>query len=227
MTVIAFPARATYFVARNVDGNIAHIGVTSPVNVTTTGQPIFEATEDETEHLAHCVPVMDTLPELPGEGESLTAGDIYRYGDTVLMVRQDHTRMHFEPSETPALFLTVNSTLDWVVGEQVQIGNRRLHEGVWYEAVQAHVTQADWTPPSVPALWAVVPEEPGEVIQPWSQGGGTGTAGSYNLGDQVTHDNPNDGGAIWVYESAINANTTEPGRDGTFDRWWTPLEPVA
>ena len=31
---------------------------------------------------------------------------------------------------------------------------------------------------------------------------------------------------IWIYESAIDANTTEPGRDGTFDRYWTPVEPV-
>ena len=59
-------------------------------------------------------------------------------------------------------------------------------------------------------------------VGPWVSGGGSGTAGSYNLGDQVTHDNPNDAGKIWIYQSAIPANTTQPGRDSTFDRWWTP-----
>jgi len=31
---------------------------------------------------------------------------------------------------------------------------------------------------------------------------------------------------VWIYESAIAANTTEPGNDGTFDRFWTPIEAV-
>jgi hypothetical protein len=70
----------------------------------------------------------------------------------------------------------------------------------------------------------IVPPAP--PVAPWTQGGGTGVAGSYNLGDQVTHDNPNDGGNIWLYQSAIAANTTQPGRDGTFNRWWTPIERV-
>jgi hypothetical protein len=60
----------------------------------------------------------------------------------------------------------------------------------------------------------------------WVLGGGTGTSGAYILNAEVTHDNPNDGGNIWLYRSNLAANTTEPGRDGTFDRWWEPVEPV-
>jgi hypothetical protein len=224
MSEINKPERATYYVARAADGSILHEGVTLPGQVTTSGQPVFETATEETEHLANLTPYAAALPELPNVGERLEAGTVYRYGEAVLMVRQTHDRTHFEPSETPALFLTVNDSLDWIAGEQVQVGTRRLYDGAWYQAVQAHVTQAEWTPPTVPALWALVEEEP--EIAPWTQGGGTGVAGSYNLGDQVTHDNPNDGGNIWLYESAINANTTEPGRDGTFDRWWTPIERV-
>jgi hypothetical protein len=97
---------------------------------------------------------------------------VYRYGEAVLMVRQTHDRTHFEPSETPALFLTVNDSLDWIAGEQVQVGTRRLYAGAWYQAVQAHVTQADWTPPSVPALWALVEEEP-EPGEEWIDTGVT------------------------------------------------------
>ncbi|MCA9326884.1 hypothetical protein KC976_04820, partial [Candidatus Saccharibacteria bacterium] len=54
----------------------------------------------------------------------------------------------------------------------------------------------------------------------------TGAHDAYSIGDEVIHDNPNDGGADWLYRSNIGANTTEPGRDGTFDRWWLPVEAV-
>lgn len=62
------------------------------------------------------------------------------------------------------------------------------------------------------------------TIEPWVQP--TGAHNAYAVGARVTHDNPNAGGAIWIYESKIPANTTEPGRDGTFDRWWQPISPV-
>jgi hypothetical protein len=43
----------------------------------------------------------------------------------------------------------------WTTGEYVGIGSIREHGGTDYRCVQAHVTQGDWTPPAVPALWAV------------------------------------------------------------------------
>lgn len=64
----------------------------------------------------------------------------------------------------------------------------------------------------------------GPTVQPWVQP--TGAHDAYAIGSRVTHDNPNAGGAIWVYESKIPANTTQPGRDGTFDRWWQPIQPA-
>jgi hypothetical protein len=64
------------------------------------------------------------------------------------------------------------------------------------------------------------------TAEPWSLGGGTGTAGSYNLNDEVTHPNAQDSGNVWLFRSKIPANTTEPGTDGTFHRWWEPVEPV-
>ena len=100
-------------------------------------------------------------PELPTEGW-LEVGDVYRHGDQLLIVRQSHNRTHFDPSDTPALFMIKNTTENWIAGEQVQVGTRRMFDGVWYEAIQAHVTQADWTPPTVPALWAAVSAPPVE-----------------------------------------------------------------
>ena len=46
----------------------------------------------------------------------------------------------------------------WVVGEQVEPGDRRYYEPtqLLYKCRQAHNTQADWTPDKTPAMWAVV-----------------------------------------------------------------------
>lgn len=46
----------------------------------------------------------------------------------------------------------------WVVGEQVEPGDRRFYEPtqLLYKCRQAHTTQADWTPDQTPALWAVI-----------------------------------------------------------------------
>jgi hypothetical protein len=101
-------------------------------------------------------------PDLPDEGW-LEVGDVYHYGDQLLIVRQSHNRMHFDPSDTPALFWVKNTTSgpggiqEWIVGEQVAVGDLRTYEGITYVCIQAHTTQAGWTPPVVPALWGVAP----------------------------------------------------------------------
>lgn len=43
----------------------------------------------------------------------------------------------------------------WIVGEAVQVGDVREWDGTAVECIQAHTTQADWTPDVVPALWKV------------------------------------------------------------------------
>ena len=68
--------------------------------------------------------------------------------------------------------------MDWIAGEQVSVGTLRVYGGDTYRCIQAHVTQSDWTPPAVPALWAiVVPSGPGE----WAIGV------AYSIGDEVTY----------------------------------------
>jgi hypothetical protein len=100
-------------------------------------------------------------PPLPGVGEPLEAGVIYSYGDICLMVRQSHNRMHYDPLDTPALFIVwredAGEALEWIAGEQVYVGTWRTYDDALYECLQQHVTQADWTPDVVPALWRVVP----------------------------------------------------------------------
>lgn len=51
----------------------------------------------------------------------------------------------------------------WVVGEQVEPGDRRYYEptGLLYKVRegQGHTTQADWPPDQTPAMWAVIDVE--------------------------------------------------------------------
>lgn len=106
---------------------------------------------------------------------------LYRYGAEVVMVRQSHYRTGHAPRDVPALFIVwredAASVLEWIAGEQVHVGTRRLYAGAEYECLQAHVTQSDWTPPSVPALWRkVVP--PGAEWQPYV---------AYAIGAEVTY----------------------------------------
>lgn len=56
----------------------------------------------------------------------------------------------------------------WTVGEAVEVGDRRYYAHRLYKVVQAHTTQADWTPDKTPALWAVVgdPGETGTIDDP-------------------------------------------------------------
>ena len=87
----------------------------------------------------------------------------------------------------------------WVSGTAYEIGDRRQYDGLLYRCVQAHTSQADWTPPSVPALWVRTSiEEWPEWIQP------TGAHDAYNIDDKVTHNTKH-----WI--STIDANIWEPG----------------
>lgn len=127
----------------------------------------------------------DAFPPLPDSGW-LEAGNIYQYEGAAVIVRQSHYRTIYTPADTPALFIVyreaADTVLDWVAGEQVQVGTRRVYDGVTYECLQAHVTQEDWTPPAVPALWRVVVEEPEEpTVAAWA------AYTAYKIGDVVTY----------------------------------------
>lgn len=75
--------------------------------------------------------------------------------------------------------------------------------------VQAHTTQADWTPPTVPALWAAVRQTEGPTVDPWVQP--TGSQDAYQVGDRVTFE-----GQTW--ESTINGNVWSPA---AYPQGWT------
>ena len=122
------------------------------------------------------------FPPLPDSGW-LEQGAIYAYGGVCVMVRQPHNRTIYPPDQTPALFVVYRpgeGVLDWIAGEPVEIGIHRMYGGTEYVCLQKHVTQSDWTPPAVPALWRVyTPTPPSE--SPWAY------PIAYKIGDIVTY----------------------------------------
>lgn len=161
----------------------------------------------EVEFMAAAVAAVGTFDALPAAGTPLLRGEIYSYGAGLLyMVRQDHTRTEHDPETVPALFIRyredASGPMDWIAGEQVSVGTLRVYGGDTYRCIQAHVTQSDWTPPAVPALWAiVVPSGPGE----WAVGV------AYSIGDEVTYNGAN--------YRCIQAHTSQAG-------WMPPAVPA-
>lgn len=87
----------------------------------------------------------------------------------------------------------------WETDTQYAVGDRRQYNGLLYRCVQAHTSQADWTPPAVPALWVrTSTDEWPEWIQP------TGAHDAYEKGAKVSHN-----GKHWIND--IDANVYEPG----------------
>jgi len=97
-------------------------------------------------------------------GATYAVDDLVSYEDALWKCRQAHTAVDaaWYPPNVPALWLRyrkdADTLLEWVAGEQVYVGWQRTYDGGTYECIQAHVTQSDWTPPAVPALWSVVTE---------------------------------------------------------------------
>lgn len=95
----------------------------------------------------------DEIPQYPTE--SAGKGKYYELdynGDTLDWVLKDRPLTTEERVEQ--LQNDVNEIrYGWKVGEKVSAGDRRLYNSVWYECLQAHTTQADWTPDVAVSLW--------------------------------------------------------------------------
>ena len=86
----------------------------------------------------------------------------------------------------------------WAVSKVYAAGERVRHDDTLYKCVQAHTSQADWTPDATPALWVVVSiDEYPEWVQP------TGAHDAYNTGDKVSYNGKH-------YVCTIDANTYAP-----------------
>lgn len=88
----------------------------------------------------------------------------------------------------------------WRESAAYEAGDRVRHGSVLYTCIQAHTSQAGWTPDVTPALWKVTAPE--GTVPEWVQP--TGAHDAYAKGDKVMHN-----GSTWV--STIDANVYEPG----------------
>lgn len=107
-------------------------------------------------------------------------------------------------AKCPALFAAWDGN-----GHAYAEGERVSFEGVLYTCLQAHTSQADWSPTAAVGLWAKTldagnPDTPTEDIPEWEQPDSTNP---YMKGDRVTHN-----GKTW--ESTVDNNVWEPGAQG-------------
>lgn len=90
----------------------------------------------------------------------------------------------------------------WVVGVAYTVGKIVVYSnGILYKCVQAHTSQADWTPDKSANLWTPV-ADPAEEWPVWSQP--VGAHDAYAKGDKVSHNDKH-----WV--STADNNVWEPG----------------
>lgn len=101
----------------------------------------------------------------------------------------------------------------WRPDEAVEVGALRRWDGTLVECLQAHTTQADWTPAATPALWKIYRDPEAETPAEWVQP--TGAHDAYSIGDRVTFEGE-------VYESKIDGNTYSPA---AYPAGWQVITP--
>lgn len=97
---------------------------------------------------------------------------------------------------------------DWEPEVAYTPGNIRRYGELLYRCLQAHTSQADWTPDKAVSLWVRI-ADPAEEWPDWAQP--IGAQDAYQSGDKVTHN-----GKHWT--SAVDNNVWEPGVYG-----WTEV----
>ena len=88
----------------------------------------------------------------------------------------------------------------WKTDADYAIDQRVSYEGIVYQCLQAHTSQADWTPTTAPSLWTKVLIPDSDTIPEWEQPDSTN---GYSKGDKVTYNGT-------VYESLIDNNVWSP-----------------
>ena len=88
----------------------------------------------------------------------------------------------------------------WAYPVAYTVGQLRRYNGTLYKCVQAHTSQADWTPDTAASLWSVA-ADPAEEWPAWSQP--VGAHDAYAKGAKVSHN-----GKHWT--SSVDSNVWEP-----------------
>lgn len=112
---------------------------------------ILAWTENDGSAEEYSLMTLETIPDYPQDGKTYEL-DLVN-GEPAWVV------VHTPPTLQEQID-ALNKRMDeqqyaWRPGEDVEVGDRRYYNGAWYVCLQAHTTQADWTPDAVPALWQV------------------------------------------------------------------------
>ena len=118
------------------------------------------------------------------------------YDNAVIKANLIQTAINYLPDEEAE---TVTDLFpDWETDKAYAVGDRVKYDELLYRCVQAHTSQADWTPDVTKALWTrTSTDEWPEWVQP------TGAQDAYNKGDKVTYKGEH-------YISLIDANVYSP-----------------
>ena len=113
--------------------------------------------------------------------------------------------------EIATVYPAWQSGRSYSVGEVISYGTNSLGDPQLYKVVQAHTSQAEWTPDATPALYdAFGLDESGYPI--WAQPSGAHDA--YSAGDIVNYNGT-------LYQSTINGNVWSPD---VYPAGWTVYE---
>lgn len=99
----------------------------------------------------------------------------------------------------------------YTVGVYLTYGTNAVGDPQLYRVVQAHTSQADWTPDAAASLYEPIGLD-AAGFPVWAQPSGAHDA--YGEGDIVDYNGT-------LYQSMIPGNTTVPGTD---ERYWTVYE---
>ena len=102
--------------------------------------------------------------------------------------------------EVAAVFDPWEAGKAYAVGDYLTYGENGVGDPQLYKVVQAHTSQADWTPDATPALYdAIGLDDSGYPV--WAQP--TGAHDAYNTGDIVNYNGT-------LYKSLIDGNVYSP-----------------
>ena len=102
--------------------------------------------------------------------------------------------------EVAAVFDPWKAGKAYAVGDYLTYGVNTVGDVQLYKVIQAHTSQADWTPDATPALYTAIGLDD-EGYPVWSQP--TGAHDAYNIGDIVNYNGT-------LYKSLIDGNVYSP-----------------
>jgi hypothetical protein len=107
---------------------------------------------------------------------------------------------------------------NWEVGVEYKVDYKVRYNDVVYKVLQAHTSQADWTPDVAVSLFVKVhKQDPQDEFPDWVQP--TGAHDAYEYGEKVSHLLKEDGTKRHWISTFKGANVWEPGSVGTEALW--------